>query len=174
MLRFLAVFLGSSLLLLGQHATAEVRFQAQIDHVRFDAVNGIILAVPQNLHLSDQSEIIDESGALISLIDLEARQLEAGQMHWVRAALDADGNARRVEVLGIDPTFPELADDEVTVLIRDINTDNNSILPEPYPFVEITPLSLESPSTSIFDADGRWCTALGLTSSKGPAILFPS
>jgi len=156
MLRILTAILTCSLLVFSQSTQAEVRFQAQVDHIRFNAVDIVILFNPETIFLKNDCKIIDESGALIALVDLKTRQLDTGQKHWIRVALEPDGTARRVEVLGVAPLFPDgLGEDEITVLISDINTDNNSILPDTFPFVEIAPLSLDSPGTSIFDADQR-------------------
>ena len=156
MSRLMKTFLCSTVLIFAQGLSAEVRFQAPIDHIRFDVVNGIVLSEPETIWLKADTEIIDESGAAISLSDLETRQLTAGLHLWIRVVLDPDGIARRVEVLGTDPIFPDnLGDNEMTALIREINTDNNSIQPDAFPFIEITPLTLEAPGTSILDADER-------------------
>lgn len=169
MSRSLKLLLSFVVLVFAQDLSAQVRFQASIDHVRFDDVNGVVLSEPGDIHLAENSEIIEESGLGISLADLEGRQISLGQQHWLRVALNADGTARRVEVLGVDPVFPtNLGEDEVTILIRDINTDNNSILPDSFPFVEIAPLSLDSPGTSIFDAEDR---RISLSELKSGSIV---
>lgn len=155
MSRSIQAVLCSLLLILSQGLSAEVRFHGQVDHVRFDAVNSVVLFEPEPIFLAGDSQIIDESEFAITLADLEARQLAVGQPHWVRVALNADGTASRILILGTDPVFPALDENEVTVLIRDVDIDHGSIQPEFYPIVEIAPLTLDAPGTSIFDAEER-------------------
>jgi hypothetical protein len=154
--RSLQAFFGCLLLIFAQGLSAQIRFQAPIDHIRFDAVNGVVLVEPETIVLTDDVEIVEESGLSISLADLENRQISLGQQHWLRIALTDAGTASRVEVLGVDPVFPtNLNNNEITILIRDVNTDNSTILPDSFPFIEIAPLTLDAPGTSIFDADER-------------------
>ena len=65
--------------LLSHNLYAAVGFQGTVDHTRFDNVEGVVMAEPETIWLTESAEILDEAGAATTLVDLEGRQLSAGQ-----------------------------------------------------------------------------------------------